>query len=176
VSVWSSGRGRLPAVVACTVLATAGTLAAGCGGGTSGSGGTASGGASPVLGGSSGPATVTTATSKLGTILVDGGGRTLYLFEKDRPNQSACVGACVAVWPVARSGGSPKAGGAVQASMLGTTRRNDNTMQVTYNRHPLYYYSGDTKAGQLNGQNLDNFGAEWYVVGPTGGKVEGAGS
>jgi predicted lipoprotein with Yx(FWY)xxD motif len=121
-------------------------------------------------------ATVKAASTKLGMILVDGSGRTLYLFEKDRPNQSACSGACAAAWPVDHTSGTPKAGSGVKASLFGTIRRSDNTTQVTYNGHPLYYYSADSKAGQLNGEGVNAFGAEWYVVGPAGSKVEGASS
>ena len=160
-------------------LAAAGALAAGCGSSNSGSGGSSSGGGgiyggggpTSTSGGQSDVATVTAASSKLGMILVDGGGRTLYLFAKDQPNQSACDGACVAAWPVDQSSATPKAGGGVKASLLGTISRGDGTTQVTYNGHPLYYYSGDSGAGQHNGQGVDAFGAGWFVVSPTGGKV-----
>jgi len=162
-------------LVALVALAAAGALAAGCGNssgsGGSGSGGYGSGGAAPTSNPPSGVATVTTASTKLGMILVDGSGRTLYLFEKDQPNQSACSGACVAAWPVDPSSGTPKAGGGVTASLLGTISRSDNTTQVTYNHHPLYYYSGDSGAGQQNGQGVDAFGAAWFVVAPNGAKV-----
>ena len=164
-------------LVALTVLAVAGALAAGCGSsngsgsGASGSGGYGSGGAAPTSKPPSGMATVTAASTKLGMVLVDGSGRTLYLFEKDQPDQSACSGACAAAWPVDNSSGTPKAGSGVQASLLGTIKRSDNTTQVTYNGHPLYYYSGDSQAGQQNGQGLNNFGAAWFVVAPAGGKV-----
>jgi predicted lipoprotein with Yx(FWY)xxD motif len=104
-------------------------------------------------------------------VLVDGSGRTLYLFEKDQPDQSACSGACAAAWPVDNSTGTPNAGSGIKASLLGTIRRGDNTTQVTYNHHPLYYYSGDSGAGQQNGQGLNAFGAAWFVVAPAGGKV-----
>jgi predicted lipoprotein with Yx(FWY)xxD motif len=117
---------------------------------------------------------VSSTSSKLGTILVDGSGRTLYLFQKDQPDQSACNGACVAAWPVDRAGGTPKAGSGVKATLLGTIRRGDGTTQVTYNHHPLYYYAGDSGAGQQNGQGLNAFGAAWYVVTPSGGAVTGA--
>ena len=82
----------------------------------------------------------------------------LYLFEKDQPNQSACAGACAAAWPVDQSA-APKAGSGVTASMLGTIKRSDDTTQVTYNKHPLYYYSGDSQPGQHNGQAINAFGA-----------------
>ena len=177
------GRGsRRRPLVAFAVLLTVGVLAAGCGNGNSGTGGSGSGGGgygygssgpASTSGGQSGAATVATATSKLGTILVDGSGRTLYLFEKDRPNQSACTGACVASWPVDQSGGAPKAGGGVRASLLGSIQRGDGTTQVTYNHHPLYYYAGDSQAGQENGQGINAFGAAWYVLTPTGTAVGG---
>ena len=67
--------------------------------------------------------------------------------------------------------GTPKAGSGVKASLLGTINRSDNTTQVTYNHHPLYYYSGDSQAGQENGQGLNAFGAAWFVVAPAGSKV-----
>jgi predicted lipoprotein with Yx(FWY)xxD motif len=163
-------------LLALVALAAVGPLAAGCANGP-GSGGYGSGGSggtsSPTGSGRSGVATVTAASSKLGMVLVDGSGRTLYLFEKDQPNQSACSGACVAAWPVDQSSGTPKAGSGVKASLLGTITRSDNTTQVTYNHHPLYYYAGDSQPGQQNGQGLNAFGAAWFVVAPAGGAVSG---
>jgi predicted lipoprotein with Yx(FWY)xxD motif len=163
-------------LVALVALATVGVLAAGCGSNGSGSGGMGgygSSGTAPASGGASSAATVSATTTSLGTILVDGSGRTLYLFAKDQPNQSACAGACAAAWPVDQSSGTPKAGSGVTASMLGTIKRSDNTTQVTYNQHPLYYFQGDSGAGQHNGQGVDAFGAKWFVVNPAGGAVSG---
>jgi len=175
-------RGLRRPLMALVALTAAGMLAAGCGSSSSGSGGSGSGGG--LYGGSSAPttapsavaavATVSAASTSLGTILVDGSGRTLYLFEKDQSDQSACAGACAAAWPVDQSSGTPKAGSGVKASMLGTIKRGDNTTQVTYNQHPLYYYQGDSGAGQQNGQGVDAFGAKWFVVNPAGGAVTGA--
>jgi predicted lipoprotein with Yx(FWY)xxD motif len=166
-------RGLRRPLVALVALAAVGVLAAGCGSSTSGSGGSGVGGygsgGSTSTTGPSGVATVSAASTKLGMVLVDGSGRTLYLFEKDQPNQSACTGACVAAWPIDQSSGTPKAGGGVKASLLGTVRRADGTTQVAYNGHPLYYYDGDSGAGQLNGQDVDAFGAKWFVVTPAGG-------
>jgi predicted lipoprotein with Yx(FWY)xxD motif len=170
-----SGSRRRPLVALATLL-TVGVLAAGCGSsgsGGSGSGGYGSSGPAATSGGQSGAATVATTTSKLGTILVDGSGRTLYLFEKDQPDQSACAGACVAAWPVDQTSGAPKAGSGVTASLLGSIKRSDGTTQVTYNKHPLYYYAGDSQPGQLNGQAINAFGAEWYVLTPAGKAVGG---
>ena len=168
-----SGRLRRP-LMALVALAAVGVLAAGCGNGSgSSSGGYGSSGTTPASGGASGVATVSATSTNLGMILVDGGGRTLYLFEKDQPNQSACAGACAAAWPVDQSSAKPKAGSGVTASMLGTIKRSDGSTQVTYHKHPLYYFSGDSGAGQHNGQGVDAFGAKWYAVTPAGGAVSG---
>jgi predicted lipoprotein with Yx(FWY)xxD motif len=69
--------------------------------------------------------------------------------------------------------GKPTAGDGLTASMVGTTKRSDGTTQVTYNDHPLYRYIGDQKPSDTSGQNLDAFGAGWYVLSPAGDKVEG---
>jgi predicted lipoprotein with Yx(FWY)xxD motif len=171
------GRLRRP-LMALVALAAVGVLAAGCGNNGSGSssggmGGYGSSGTAPASGGQSGVATVSATSTSLGMILVDGSGRTLYLFAKDQPNQSACAGACAAAWPVDQSSGTPKAGSGVTASLLGTIKRGDNTTQVTYNQHPLYYFHGDSGAGEHNGQGVDAFGAKWYVVTPAGGVDSG---
>jgi predicted lipoprotein with Yx(FWY)xxD motif len=162
-----SGRLRRP-LVALVALAAVGALAAGCGSNGSGSssGGYGSSGTAPASGGASSVATVSATSTSLGMILVDGSGRTLYLFEKDQPDQSACAGACAAAWPVDQSSGTPKAGSGVTASMLGTIKRGDGSTQVTYNKHPLYYFQGDSGAGQQNGQGVDAFGAKWSAVTP----------
>jgi predicted lipoprotein with Yx(FWY)xxD motif len=178
-----SGLLRRP-LVALVAVAVVGAIAAGCSSNTSGSGssggsgggGYGSSGTSSAGSGQSGVAMVKTASSKVGTILVDANGRTLYLFEKDSPNQSACAGACASAWPIDHTSAAPKAGGQVKASLLGTIKRSDGSMQVTYNQHPLYYYAGDTAGGQLNGQGLNAFGAGWDVLSPSGNKIEGGSS
>jgi len=114
--------------------------------------------------------------SPLGRILVDGRGRTLYLFEKDKRASSSCYGSCASIWPPFTSKGKPRAGHGVLARKLGTTKRTDGKLEVTYNRHPLYYYAGDSKRGDTKGQGLDQFGGEWYVLSPAGSKVERGGS
>jgi predicted lipoprotein with Yx(FWY)xxD motif len=119
------------------------------------------------------PATVKVRSTKLGKIVVDGPARTLYLFEKDKNGKSACSGACAKNWPPLLTKGKPKAGTGAQASKLGTTKRSDGTTQVTYGGHPLYTFVADkSKPGSTKGQGVDAFGAEWYVVGPNGKKVE----
>jgi predicted lipoprotein with Yx(FWY)xxD motif len=160
-------------LVALVALAAVGVLAAGCGSNGSSSGGYGSSGTTPASGAASSVATVSATSTNLGMILVDGSGRTLYLFEKDQPNQSACTGACVAAWPVDQSSGTPKAGSGATASLLGTIKRGDGSTQVTYKQHPLYYYAGDSQPGQHNGEGVNAFGAAWFAVAPAGGAVSG---
>jgi predicted lipoprotein with Yx(FWY)xxD motif len=112
------------------------------------------------------------ASSRLGQIIVDGRGRTLYLFMKDKRGKSACAGQCAGFWPPLIASGKPVASGGVKASLLGTTKRADGRLQVTYNRHPLYTFVKDTGKGQTNGQEIAAFGAKWYTLSPAGTKVE----
>jgi predicted lipoprotein with Yx(FWY)xxD motif len=115
---------------------------------------------------------VDVATSKLGKILVDSKGRTLYLFVADTSSSSTCSGACAGAWPPLTTTGKPVAGSGAKASLLGTTKRSDGTLEVTYAGHPLYYYAGDTGSGQTTGQALNQFGAPWYVVAPSGTAIK----
>ncbi|EGX56801.1 lipoprotein [Streptomyces zinciresistens K42] len=114
----------------------------------------------------------TASAGKLGTILVDEKGRTLYLFEADKSTTSTCDGSCAAAWPPLVTSGSPSTGGSAKSSLLGTSKRSDGTTQVTYNGHPVYRYAGDSKPGDTNGQALNQFGAEWYVLDAAGNKVD----
>jgi predicted lipoprotein with Yx(FWY)xxD motif len=117
-------------------------------------------------------ATVSVAMSaKLGQILVDGNGRTLYLFEADKGSSSTCYGACASYWPPLLTSGAPMAGAGVNAPLLGTTKRSDGTTEVTYSGHPLYYVVTDHNPGDATGQAVNNFGAAWYVVGPDGNSI-----
>ena len=107
---------------------------------------------------------------KLGSFLVDDKGMTLYILTKDTPNTSTCYDKCAANWPpLLTTGGAPTAGDGVDASKFGTTTRTDNTVQVTYNGWPLYYYSKDKAAGDTGGEGV---GSVWFVISPTGDKVE----
>jgi predicted lipoprotein with Yx(FWY)xxD motif len=116
--------------------------------------------------------TVSTAKTALGRILVDARGRTLYLFEKDRGGKSACSGKCATFWPPLIASGKPHAVGDAKQSLIGTTRRPDGRIQLTYNHHPLYLFVKDAKRGQTNGEGVSAFGAKWYAVSPRGSKVE----
>jgi predicted lipoprotein with Yx(FWY)xxD motif len=128
--------------------------------------------ASAVTGSSARTATVKTASSPLGRILVDARGRTLYLFEKDKRGRSACAGTCATYWPPLQAQGKPTAGRGTKQSLVGSTLRADGTTQVTYAGHPLYRFLLDTKPGQTKGQDLHDFGAGWYVLSPAGKKIE----
>ncbi len=121
-------------------------------------------------------ATVSTTSGPLGTLLTAGDGRTLYLFEKDTGSTSTCTGACAANWPSLATSGAPQAAGQAQANMLATSTRPDGTTQVTYGGHPLYMFVGDKATGSTTGQGIDAFGAEWYVVAPSGPKSESTAS
>jgi predicted lipoprotein with Yx(FWY)xxD motif len=107
-------------------------------------------------------------TPTLGQILIDPTGRTLYIFALDTGSTSKCADACAAAWPPAVTPGPTRAGAGVDPAKLGTTTRPDGSLEVTYGGHPLYYYAGDSKPGDATGQNLNQFGAKWYVVSPTG--------
>jgi predicted lipoprotein with Yx(FWY)xxD motif len=117
-------------------------------------------------------AKVAVAKSGLGRILVNGRGRTLYLFEKDKHGKSACIGQCAGFWPPLITSGKPLATAGAKSSLLGTTKRADGRLQVTYNHHPLYTFVKDTRKSQTNGEEVDAFGAEWYAVSAAGAKVE----
>ena len=116
-------------------------------------------------------AVVSTAKTSLGRIIVNSNGRTLYLFGKDRNGKSACSGQCAVFWPPLVTSGKPGVTGGARASLIGTTRRPDGRLQVTYNHHPLYTFVKDTKAGQTNGEGVNAFGATWNAVSPAGAKV-----
>jgi predicted lipoprotein with Yx(FWY)xxD motif len=151
-------------------------VAAGCGGddnnGSNSSGGAYGGGGSTTTtaAGSGGGAVIISVADnpKLGEILVDSKGNTLYYFLKDKNGKSACYGACASVWPPVT--GAAKGENGAQASKLGTTKRSDGGEQVTYNGFPLYTYVGDKKPGDTNGNDFEQFGAEWYALTPAGTK------
>jgi predicted lipoprotein with Yx(FWY)xxD motif len=85
---------------------------------------------------------------------------------------SNCSSACLSIWPPLTSQGNPQAKGGALAAEIGTTSNTGGKPQVTYGGHPLYYYVGDQKPGDTKGQGLNQFGAEWYVLAPTGNKID----
>ncbi len=150
------------------VPATGGNSGSG-GGGYSNSGSSASSSASGSSAPASGDVVVKVATDpKLGKILVDGKGMTLYVYTKDGPNQSNCTGSCMKAWPPLLTKSGASAGDGVDASLLGTATLADGSKIVTYNKRPLYYWASDTQPGDTTGQGVGNV---WYVVGPDGKPV-----
>jgi predicted lipoprotein with Yx(FWY)xxD motif len=145
----------------------AAAMAAGCSSSSTGSSSTAPSSASS----SGGAAMVRTASSSLGQILVDGSGRTLYLFKPDGTGKPTCTGQCSSIWPPETTTGQPQASG-VPSGMLGTVTRSDNSMQVTVNGHPLYHFSHDSKPGDVNGQGVQGI---WFAVSPCGNPVTSTG-
>jgi|SRR5438034_2894740 len=115
---------------------------------------------------------VAVANTALGRVLVDGRGRTLYLFGQDKRDKSACAGKCAGFWPPLIASGKPAATAGAKASLVGSTKRADGRLQVTYNHHPLYTFVKDTRKGQTNGEEVNAFGAEWYALSAAGAKVE----
>jgi predicted lipoprotein with Yx(FWY)xxD motif len=115
--------------------------------------------------------TIEARSTRLGKILVDSQGRTLYLFKKDSRGKSACSGECAKFWPPLRASGRPTAGSGISAAKVGTIRRPDGTRQVTYNGHPLYTFLQDSRPGQTRGQGLTAFGASWFVLSPAGSQI-----
>lgn len=118
-------------------------------------------------------AAVDVAGSKYGQILVDAQGRALYLFAADKTTTPTCYDACAAVWPpfLGEKGAAVDAMHAATASLTGTITRKDGTVQVTYNGHPLYYYTGDKNPGDVLCQGAVDHGGAWYVVDPQGNAI-----
>lgn len=176
-------RKTIPAALLVTALAL---VAAGCGGGGDGSTGGGDGygygsrgtttdqdTTATTAAGSSAPAVVSVGTvPKLGKVIVDGNGLTLYDFHKDKGTTSTCYGECAAVWPPLLTEGEPTGQAGISASKLGTTTRKDGTEQVTFAGHPLYTYVADKQPGEGNGNDFSNFGAEWYALTPSGAEPE----
>ena len=137
---------------------------AACGGSAS-----TSGAASPSPSPSATGSKVAVATNaKLGQILVDEKGLTLYLFVADTGTASTCYTSCANIWPPLLTDGAPQAGTGVDASKLGTTNRTDGKVEVTYAGHPLYYFVKDKVPGDTTGQGINGFGGLWWVVSPSG--------
>jgi predicted lipoprotein with Yx(FWY)xxD motif len=115
--------------------------------------------------------TVKTQHGPGGSYLAGTSGRALYLFASDTSSTSSCTGACAMDWPPLTTKDSVVASDGVIGSDIATITRPDGTKQVTYAGHPLYYYAGDSEAGQTNGQGVDGFGALWWLVAPSGQKI-----
>lgn len=187
---------RSPFVLA-AVASTAALFAAGCGGSSYSSGTSAGSGTKSTSAANSSPygetqststATSTTGSSSTptgtgvvvvskhshdGTILAAGSKRlTVYMFEGDTGSASSCSGACAQVWPPVTTAAAATAAGGAIATDLGTTTRSDGTRQVTYKGHPLYFFVKDKDNGDAYGQGVHGFGSDWYVLKPSGVKVD----
>jgi predicted lipoprotein with Yx(FWY)xxD motif len=158
------------------LLGVLGALAlAGCGGGgstsESGSGGSEKSASSSSEGGGM---TLTGAeVAGLGTVLVDSEGFTVYEFAKDKGATSSCYGACEEGWPPVTTKGAPTAGEGAMSSQVGTTRRKDGTLQVTYAGHPLYTFVEDKSPGEASGNGSEAFGGLWSALNEAGSAAEG---
>jgi predicted lipoprotein with Yx(FWY)xxD motif len=115
-------------------------------------------------------ASVKVMSSRYGRMLFDGRGRALYLFIRERTSRSRCYGACAAAWPPFLTNARPRPRSGVRSNLLGTTRRRDGKMQVTYRGQPLYYYVDDG-VGQVLCQDVVEFGGTWLVVSPSGAAI-----
>jgi len=156
----------MPAKLLVSALTFTAMLTTSCGSSPS------TGAASPSPSSSATGAKVATATdAKLGQIMVDDKGLTLYLFVADTGSASTCYTSCATIWPPLLTTGSPQAGTGVNASLLGTTTRTDGKVEVTYAGHPLYYFVQDKAPGDTKGQGINGFGGLWWVLGPSGAAI-----
>jgi predicted lipoprotein with Yx(FWY)xxD motif len=163
-------RGRGPAWAPVPIALAAVALTAACGGSY---GGTAA--AAPQTAADGTVALVATASTGLGTILVNGTGRSVYEFARDTGSTSTCDGGCASIWPplVAPDTLPPSLPGV--SGQLGSTTRTDGSRQLTIAGHPVYTYSGDNAPGDTNGQGIQLNGGVWNVVSPAGSPVTGSG-
>ena len=106
-------------------------------------------------------------SSEFGMAVFGPNGKVVYVFGADHGSTSRCYGVCATAWPPVLTGAAPVAGAGVQASLLGTTKRTDGALQVTYAGHPLYYYSADP-VGKVMCQHATMHGGLWLIVKPNG--------
>ncbi|MGV9269003.1 hypothetical protein ACWDRR_30540 [Kitasatospora sp. NPDC003701] len=179
----SNSRTNRIAVLAASGIAVA-ALVAGCGssgsGGSgsstpAGSGATSTAPATPSSPGTSDTATLKTATDpKLGTIVTDSAGFTLYRFDADtaQPSMSNCNGSCASIWPPEPANGSVTVKG-IDSKLVGTVTRADGSKQITLNGWPAYRYAPDKQPGDTKGQGVDG---TWFALTPAGDKAGTASS
>jgi predicted lipoprotein with Yx(FWY)xxD motif len=155
------------ALASAALLAALTVALAACGGDDGASGTAAPASPATTAAQEASGATVAVASGKLGDILVDAEGRTLYAFTKDKGDQSVCSGECATNWPALT--GTATAGAGAQASLLSTSMQANGTSQVTYDGRPLYYFAGDATPGDTNGQGVGNV---WFVLTADGQLVQ----
>ncbi len=161
-----SGRRSIAGVVGALTAAT--LLLTGCGSTSPTARSTPTGSNGAALTGTP----VGTSSGSLGVFLVDGQGRTLYMFDGDPEGTSGCYDACATAWPPLATTGDPTATGDVDQKELSTSTRTDGITQVLYSGHPLYTYAQDATPGQTTGQGLTQQGGMWWVVGADGTPVK----
>jgi predicted lipoprotein with Yx(FWY)xxD motif len=115
---------------------------------------------------------IKTASVSGGTVLVNSKGKTIYWFAIDTPTTSKCTGSCTSFWPPVP--GPVTAAAGTNLMHFGTITRSDGTVQATYEGHPLYTFTGDTGAGQINGNGKNLSGGLWWAMTPSGAKLGGA--
>ncbi len=160
---------------AVALLAVLAVAIAGCGSGGGGYGGSEESSTASTESGSaaaSGAVVSLSSAPKLGMVIVNSEGLTLYDFHKDKGTTSSCYGACEQAWPPLLTEGEPQVGNGAKVALLGTTKRKDGTTQVTYAGHPLYTFVEDKKPGEANGNDVSAFGAEWYALQGNGEEPE----
>jgi predicted lipoprotein with Yx(FWY)xxD motif len=169
--------GSLLAGVAITVAACgASSSTTGSGSGSSPSSGSAS---SAPAGASTSAVTISAkSVPGVGTVLVNGQGRTLYLLNSEKGGKITCTDAngCTKIWPdteLPKGMTAAKAGSGVQASLLGTVKSDSGALYVTYNGWPLYTFSGDSGSGAAHGQGITSFGGTWYALTSSGNAASG---
>jgi predicted lipoprotein with Yx(FWY)xxD motif len=111
--------------------------------------------------------------TRLGAIIVDAHGRTLYMFTRDHAGTSTCTAMCARFWPPYTTHGRPTGGPGIKRPLLGVTRPPGDPDVVTYHGHPLYRFVRDTRPGQVNGENATAFGGRWDVLSPSGRPITG---
>jgi predicted lipoprotein with Yx(FWY)xxD motif len=116
-------------------------------------------------------AELATAESRYGRILVDGSGRTLYLFDIESDPTPKCYGACAVNWPPMVATAASTSDPLLNQTLIAVSRRDNDSKQLTYNGHPLYYYVGDHITGEIKCQAVIEFGGGWYVVDSRGNKI-----
>jgi predicted lipoprotein with Yx(FWY)xxD motif len=118
-----------------------------------------------------GSVTIKTMSTSKGTVLTNAAGLTLYWFAKDTATKSNCDGSCATYWPPV-IGTATAAAGTSLPHGFGTIKRADGQTQATYDGHPLYTYTGDTAAGQFNGNDLNASGGLWWAATPSGSALK----
>jgi predicted lipoprotein with Yx(FWY)xxD motif len=154
------------------VLAIAGCGSDGSGGGYGGTGKSETDTTTASAPASTGAFVSLGSVPGVGSVLVNSDGFTLYDFHKDKGTVSSCYDACAGIWPPLLTEGKPQPSNGASAAKLGTTKRKDGSVQVTYAGHPLYTYAADQKPGEAKGHDIDSFGAEWYALTASGAEAE----